>query len=515
MINDYLERAGHPERVASMSTRYRCKDKLPPAFFENVALLVRENLEARKKGGYSLPAFDPWDEPGHLNSEALVPILEAIRAGGGKTCVQTLAACFPTLSGKVDVRTYDMGSLAVAGGEAETPERVLELKRREGCLVGVYPNTVIMGGDPRAARQMYGAFAWAWNLDAVDPYKYWKILGDYRLSAGEQAGSFHPVLFDAEGDAVLTTASWENFAEGIYEHDLIQELTFRLGRPAPGVEPAAVAEAAAFLDGLRRDSAFHPSFVARGHDGLTGAPKFSRFNWHPLRFDRQRAELAFHLLRLSGVERGPHRRVCRAVAAEAQGLREREERIRAVQRAGAPPAREGNLIPHGGFDDRPAEPDAAGWRKWPGFESVSPNARILEGAGRLGGKGIRFEHRQAAPWDLVRTERIPLVPGKTYRFSGWARREAERAEDIAEWTGFQLKTYGATAPPGAAPGGDPFIQRVARWLPTNPPQVPWTRFEYPLTPGDSEQFLVITLYNNDRRSILYFDDLELREFDNL
>lgn len=321
MINDYLERAGHPERVASMSTRYRCKDKLPPAFFENVALLVRENLEARKKGGYSLPAFDPWDEPGHLNSEALVPILEAIRAGGGKTCVQTIAACFPTLSGKVDVRTYDMGSLAVAGGEAETPERVLELKRREGCLVSVYPNTVIMGGDPRAARQMYGAFAWAWNLDAVDPYKYWKILGDYRLSAGEQAGSFHPVLFDAEGDAVLTTASWENFAEGIYEHDLIQELTFCLGRPAPGVEPAAVAEAAAFLDGLRRDSAFHPSFVARGHDGLTGAPKFSRFNWHPLRFDRQRAELAFHLLRLSGVERGPHRRVCRAVAAEAQGLR--------------------------------------------------------------------------------------------------------------------------------------------------------------------------------------------------
>jgi hypothetical protein len=513
MINDYLERAGHPERVTSMTTRYVCKDKLPPAFFENVALLVRENLEARAKLGFSLPAFDPWDEPGHLNSEAYVPILKAIRAGGGQTCVQTIAACYPTLSGLVDVKTYDMGSLTINGGEAESPEQVAEIKAREGSTYTVYPNSTIMGGDPRASRQMFGYFTWAWNLDGADPYKYWKILGDYRISAGFQQGSFHPMMFDAGGGIIFSTPSWENFAEGAFDNDLLQELAFRIAHPAPEADRQAVADAAAFLEQLRRLATFHPTFIARGHDSQTAAPKFTRFNWHPARFDHLRAAMALHLMRLTSADR-KHPELTQAVTEAERSLRTREEALRTVQNRGAPLAREGNLIANGTFEDSAVEAQGGGWRSLPGFTNVSPNAYVQSRVRRSGEKALAFKHRQAMPWDNVRTGMIPLVPGKTYTFTGWAKRDAPAKGDTALWTGFQIKTYQELPVEGRQNTTDPFVQRVGIWFPQDQPTFDWLPFRYPFTPGESERYIVFTLYNNDNQGDIFWDDLELLEFDN-
>lgn len=497
MINDYLEQAGSDARVTSMTTRYLCKDELPPKFFDNLKLLIKENIEEREKRGYGVPAFDIWDEPGHLNSEAYAPILDAVHKAGGKTCVQTLYACYPVLSDKVDIRTYDMGSIAVNGSEALNPEEVRKIKKEKGCVYSVYPNGAIMGSDPRAPRQMYGYFGWAWNLDGIDPYKYYKISGDYLLGK-----SFHPVLFDENGDVLMTTLNWKNFAEGIYDNDLVQEME------SHATEPDST-ECSEFVENLRKSAAFHPAFIHRGQDSMTLAPKYNDFNWFPRRFDLMRTVMAIQLMKLKGLDES-YPKIMTALEDNEKELRVGLANMKKSQNVNVPPARQGNLIRNGGFEESPMETKGSGYRDLAGFRQVSPNAHVQGEEKHAGEKALQFEHDKTVGWDNAKTKMIKLVPGRAYKFSGWAKRDAERKEDTALWTGFQIKTYEKTAYEDKSK--DHFIQRRGLWFPQSQPSFDWMKFEYPFTAGQSENFVYVTLYDNDERGTIYFDDLELIEY---
>jgi hypothetical protein len=491
ILNEEMQKQGQPP-ITSPPDRHRCKDKLPPAFFDNLTELVRGQVALYETRGAPTPAFFLWDEPGDVNSPALAPFLDAIHKAGGRTHVTLVAGCYPALHGKVDNRDYNEIALGVIGGEAESPEKILERKRQDGTRYFVYQNGTIMGADPRQARFCFGYWAWAWNLDGLNPYKYWKVYGDPLVGATP----FHPLHLETPDRVRVTTTSWEMHAEGVYDNKLVQlleELT--AGRTTP-----AATEAAAFLRDLKAQSAVIPNHAAITTAGLTGAPVVTKSIWPACRYDWLRTQLVKRIMALNGSD-GQFPAVVeelRAIEAEAQ---DREAQLKARMRKDLGVARKGNLLPLGDFEIVHVRGSKA-----EGFSRWSAHAAVQSEQVHSGKSALRMVHAAAVPNDSISFAGVPLTPGRQYTVRAWARREAD-ADAVSTHSGFWLHTWG---PEGR---DKPFVRRMLIAFPKPRPTFDWTKFEYTFTAEPQEKTLEIWLYFVDTKGTVYVDDVELIEID--
>ena len=491
ILNEEMQKQGLPP-IASPPDRYRCKDKLPPAFFDNLTAITRAQIALYETRGFPPPAFFIWDEPGDVNSPALAPFLDAVHKAGGRTHVTLVAGCYPALHGKVDNRDYNEIALGVIGGEAESPGKILEHKRADGTRYLVYQNGTIMGADPRQARFCFGYWAWAWNLDGLDPYKYWKIYGDPLVGSTP----FHPLQLESADRIRVTTASWEMHAEGVYDNKLVQMLE---DLTAGKTSPAAV-EAAAFLRDLKAQSAVIPNHASSTTSGLTGAPVVTKNIWPACRYDWLRTQLVKRIMALNGndAQFPALAAEIRAVEAESQ---DRETQLKARMRKNLGEARKGNLLPLGDFEAVKLD-----GKKAEGFSRWSASASVQSDQIHSGKSALRMVHTAEVPNDSISFAGVPLTPGRQYVFRAWAKRQAE-ADAVSSHSGFWLHTWG---PEGRA---KPFIRRMLVPLPKPQPTFDWTRFEYNFTAEPQEKSLEIWLYFVDTKAAVYLDDVELIELD--
>ncbi len=491
ILNEELQKQGVAP-ITSPPDRYRCKDKLPQAFFDTLTGITREVIAFYETRGFPVPAFFIWDEPGDINSPALAPFLDAVRKGGGRTHVTLVAGCFPALHGKVDNRDYNEIALGVIGGEAESPEKILERKREDGTRYFVYQNGTIMGADPRQARFCFGYWAWAWNLDGLNPYKYWKIYGDPLVGATP----FHPLHLETPDRIRVTTPSWEMHAEGIYDNKLVQMLEDLSGAQA---SPAAV-EAGVFLRELKSRSAVVANHASSTTSPLTGAPVVTQSIWPACRYDWLRMQLVKRILSVQGNEaRFPGILAeVRAVEAESEA---REAQLWTRMRRNLGEVRKGNLLPQGDFEKVPVTGNKA-----EGFSRWSANAVIQSEEVRSGKASLRFAHTVTVPNDSISFAGVSLSPGRRYTVRAWAKRRSE-AEGVSQHTGFWLHTWG---PEGRA---KPYVRRLLVPLPKPTPTFDWTKFEYTLTAEPQEKTLEVWFYFADSKSTVLIDDVELLELE--
>ena len=488
ILNEEARRAGL-KPIESLPDRYRCRDKLSPAFFENLSSIIREHIESRREMGLPAPAYELWDEPGDVGAPALVPFLDAIHRGGGRTKQTLVAGCFPILSGRVDVKTYNGIALGVDGGEAASPAEILRYRQKEHSEYLVYYNSTIMVPDPRIARQGYGYWAWGWNLDGLDPYKYWKIAGDPMSAA-----SFHPLAFDESG-LLVTTPSWEAHADGIYDNCLLQELEdIVMSDPSEKTAPAV-----AFLDSLKSACAMPISQTGWTDSPLTGEVLADKkYRWPACRYEFLRARLAGTIMGLRGLSTR-HPDITEEISLVEKEAGEQEEIFWRRRNALLPPSRKGNLIANGSFElgkDEKGVPE--------GFTHWSPRAAVQAGVAHSGKMALCFKPMGLAN-DGVRPAPIALTAGKTYRFSAWAMRAAETGE-VELATGFLLHTYPAEP-------GRPFIRREAIYFPRSVPSFDWKKFEFIFTAEESERSVCPWIYVSDRGGVFYVDDMEVVELD--
>ena len=483
-----MRKEGLP-RIKGRPDRYQCEGKLPQSFFDNLTALARENIEARKARHLTVPAFEIWDEPGYISSPALVPFLDAVHAGGGRNAVTLIAACFPTLHGKVDYRVYNGIALGVEGGEAESPARILARKEKDGSVYVVYHNGVIMGHDPRLARMTFGYWGWGWNLDGIDPYKWGKIKGDILLG-----GSFQPMIYAPDGAPDVTTLPWEMFVEAIFDNNLVQMLE-DLVVAKNGSE---ALDSARFLASLKKRSAVRFMSIFRGYSLLTGAPVVNKSLWPSITYERLRGELARRILELRGEDKS-RPEIYRAVCEMEEQSRAEEKALLGRLYENLPPARQGNLLKNGGFEE---QPDAEG--RIPGF-TIHGNPKLAQVTPRGAHAGqycLRLYNPGHPENCVVRAKRVRLVPGRSYRFSGWAKRQAETG-DVSVATGFWLHTF-------AKPGDGKFVRRIWVKFPAPKPAFDWTRFAVEFT-SDREEEIEPWIYCTDRKSVIYIDDVKLVE----
>ena len=487
VLNEGMRSAGL-KPIETMSDRYLWKDKLPPAFFDNLTAVIKEHMESRKSMGLIPPAYELWDEPGKINSPALVPFLDAIHKAGARTKQTLTADCFPTLSGKVDIKTYNGIGLGVAGGEAASPEEILEYRQKEKTEYLVYQNSTIMVDDPRIARQGYGYWAWGWNLNGLDPYKYWKIAGDPLMTS-----SWHPMIFDGDGKLLVTTPSWEAHADGVYDNCLLQEL-----EDLAGADPSKKTEAARqFLNGLKKQSALPFSQVSWPASPLTGEAQTDQFRWPACRYEFLRAHMARMTLDLKGLT-VQHKAVCDEVDAVEKEAKLQEESFFRRKRKDMPPSRQGNLIDNGGFED--ASRDDKGVPV--GFTHWSKQAEVQPDVVHSGKTALSFTPK-GLPNDGIRARQVRLIPGKAYTFSAWAKRVA-RPEDVSPSTGFFNHTFPVDS-------GKSFVRRLPLWFSAATPSFDWRRFELTFTAENGEASFCPWIYTHDKQGVFYVDDLELRE----
>jgi len=406
--------------------------------------------------------------------------------------VTLVAGCFPALHGKVDNRDYNEIALGVIGGEAESPEKILERKREDGTRYFVYQNGTIMGADPRQARFCFGYWAWAWNLDGLNPYKYWKIYGDPLVGATP----FHPLHLETPDRIRVTTPSWEMHAEGIYDNKLVQMLEDLSGAQA---SPAAV-EAGVFLRELKSRSAVVANHASSTTSPLTGAPVVTQSIWPACRYDWLRMQLVKRILSVQGNEaRFPGILAeVRAVEAESEA---REAQLWTRMRRNLGEVRKGNLLPQGDFEKVPVTGNKA-----EGFSRWSANAVIQSEEVRSGKASLRFAHTVTVPNDSISFAGVSLSPGRRYTVRAWAKRRSE-AEGVSQHTGFWLHTWG---PEGRA---KPYVRRLLVPLPKPTPTFDWTKFEYTLTAEPQEKTLEVWFYFADSKSTVLIDDVELLELE--
>lgn len=486
ILNEEASRAGI-KPIERLQDRYQCRDKLSTAFFENLSSIIREHIESRRGMGLPAPAYELWDEPGDIGAPALAPFLDAIHRGGGRTKQTLVAGCFPALSGRVDVKTYNGIALGVDGGEAASPAEILRRRQKEHAEYLVYYNSTIMVCDPRIARQGYGYWAWGWNLDGLDPYKYWKIAGD-PLSAA----SFHPLMFDESG-LLATTPSWEAHADGIYDNCLLQELEdIVMSDPS-----AKTTNAASFLDSLKTACAMPISQTGWTDSPLTGEVLVDKkYRWPACRYEFLRARLAGMIMELRGLSiRYPE--IAAEISLVEKEAGRQEEIFWRRRQAGMSPSREGNLIANGSFElgqDEKGVPE--------GFTHWSARAAVQAGVAHSGKRSLCFKPGGVAN-DGVRPAPVALTAGKTYRFSAWAMRAAETGE-VELATGFLLHTQPAEP-------GRPYIRREAIYFPRSVPSFDWKKFEFVFTAEENERFACPWVYVSDRGGVFYVDDMELVE----
>lgn len=486
ILNDAMRSQGLPP-IESLSDRYRCQGVLPPAFFDNLESLVRDVRAFYRSRGDTAPAFFLWDEPGDVSSPALAPLLDAVRRAGGRTHVTLVAGCFPALEGRVDNRDYNGIAMGIPGGGIESPERLLERKNKDGTINVVYQNSTVMGADPRQARFCFGYWAWAWNLDGLNPYKYWKIHGDPLVGGA----AFHPLHLDGPDRIAVSTIAWEMHAEGVYDNALVQMLEAE----AAARDGSAGDEARAFLADLKAKSAVGFSAASDTMSSLTGAPIVSRDIWPACRYDRLRAELVRRLLALRGEGTPAIRAEVEAVAREA-GDREAAERAR--RRRGLPAVRSGNLVARGDAEGLPVGNAAPEGFRW------SPNASVQDDAVHGGRAAFRFARREAAANDSFRFPMIPLVPGRHYAFQAWVRRRME-GEKGSPHSGFWLHLYGPEK------GAKPFSRRILVPFSSAQPSFDWRPFTAAFAAEPGEAFVEIWVYDGDPATRVEVDDVTLVE----
>ena len=497
ILNEELKKGGYPP-IRKVSERYKCMGKLSPEFFENVSGIVKEVIDFRKSNGLPVPAIDIWDEPGHINSKALIPFLDAIHKAGGRTAVTLMPGCFPHLTGKVDVKTYNGMAMGVEGSEIASPAEVAEFREKEKSVYTVYHNSTITSPNARLARMSFGYWAWAWNLNGLDPYKYWKISGDIMLGK-----SWHPVIFDADGNIKITTPAWEMYAEGTYDNNLVQELEDLIS--ATEQNPKNVKDAENFLSDLKKKSCINFSHIFRGFSTMTGAPTINKYSWPACRYDFIRARLVSYIMKIKGFDK-KYPEIEKEINIIETKNTKREKIIFKKINKGMPASRKGNLFINGGFEeDEVKKNEVLPHRNLRGFSRVSPQAQVQGEIVHSGKNALRFEHKAFINNDVVKAERIKLVPGKNYKVVFWARRDA-KAGDVAHASGVWLLTY------SGVPDGK-FIRRDSMWLSEVTPTFGWKKFEYDFIAGKNEKLLQFTIYYTDKKSVVYFDDISIIEDD--
>jgi len=488
ILNEDLKKGGHPP-LTSPPERYRCLGKLSPALFDNLALLVKDKIAFYKSHNAPTPPIFLWDEPGDISSPALAPLLDTVHKAGARTHVTLVAGCFPALEGKVDQRDYNGMAMGIAGGGIESPEKLLERKQKDGTTNVIYQNGTIMGSDPRQARVCFGYWAWAWNLDGLNPYKYWKIHGDPLVTAAP----FHPLILEDPDHIKVTTLAWEMHSEGVYDNKLVQTLEDLIA--ASPASPAG-AEAAAYLKDLKQKSAVSFPSVSDTLSPLTGAPVVNKNTWPACRYDLLRAQLVRRILQLKAVA-APE--LMAEVDAVEKDAADREAALRARRQKGLPEARKGNLIASGSCEDIPSGKAPQGFYRW------SPQAAIQGEVVHSGKAAIRFAHEKAVPNDSVIFSAVALVPHRTYSFSAWAKRWADG--EVSSHSGFWLHTYG---PEGR---NKPHIRRMLVPFSKARPNFDWAKHELTFTAEPEERAVEIWIYYVDEKSTLCVDDVELLELE--
>ncbi|MHC4872369.1 MAG: sugar-binding protein [Planctomycetota bacterium] len=489
IINEDLQENGHPLQpsAANLAKRYQCHGKLSQGLFENLSELVRENMAARKSYGLASPAFEVWDEPGHMNAAALVPFYKAIRKGGGKTGCTLVAGCFPAISGMVDIKVY--ANINAPGGEAESAEMIKERLEKHNEETHVYYNSLMIWRNPRDPRAM-AYWTWAWNLSGISSYKYFKITGDLILNKN----SYHPLQFDENGDILSTTTNWEMVAESAFDNSLVQLIESLSAEKN-------VQESQAFLARLRKDAYVDLRALMGGLSSLTGGVIVDDKNWHPAKFDYIRASMCLHILKLQNLaDKYP------ALVKEISALKERAGRqvteFFKQEKSGREEADNTNIITNAGFEK--FQIHKSGSKNIPGFPRFSNKASIDQEIFKSGKSSLIFTHQDHKGIDVVVSEGIKLKPGTTYNFKGWARRKAEKSGVAATpSTGIWLQTY-------SGPKAGKYARRKQLTFSPQLPSFDWQKFEYRFTLEEGENLLYIYIFNQDKNSVIHIDDLELK-----
>jgi len=472
--------------VKQRPDRHRFEGKLSQQFLDGITSVVRQIEAERVRRGWPDLIYDLWDEPGLPGLEPISRMLAAVRRGGGRTYLTIVPQMAPHMTDVLDIRLYAAGP-GVPGGQAETPEQVLDLKKKLGGQWWDYS-----GGcrtPDRVARFEVGYYWWAWNFDGHCPWKLIKWAGDWRNHY--DGWDVHPAVPTPDG-MLTSTIGWEMAREGKQDRNLLRHIETQAGHK----DTPAAREARELIAELRKAAAV-PRASLSWTDPITGAAIEGSRAWPPERFDRNRARLVACALKLAGAPAEALLQEAALIAAEA----EERESIRTARRtAGMPARREGNLVENGGFE---AEPDARGvpphWTRW------SPNARVATEGARSGARCFLFHHDKAQPNDSVRTERIAITPERTYRLTAWIKRAAG-PDKTSVFTGLWPHTY----PEQSA---DKFVRRLPVWIPKADHTFDWRQYELVFRAAPTERFVVIWLYVSDEQGDIWMDDVELVEME--
>lgn len=492
ILNEDLKAHGF-EPLANISDRYKVDGKVSDELIATLTELTRQNIALRQQQGLHVPAFEIWDEPGHLHSKAMVPFLNAVRQGGGRTASTVISGAFPALSGQLDSKIYAM--VGQVGGEAESPQDIAAHQQSEGSKYYAYHNAILMGRDPRIPRLTQAYWASAWNLDGLTSWKYFKINGDVQLKP-----SHHPLMFDASGNLLSSTPNWEAVAQGIFDSRLEQTLQTLASGDGPRKE-----QARAFLTQLRNSmSGTTLAALMGGFSSLSGGIVVDQNNWSAAQFDYLRARLAEQVLTLSGEpEVQALNDLVQTIRNDAAARVKDELAIATV--AKDQPEKLTRMFVNGSFEE--GGKDQWGNMKVPDFTRWSRNALLDDTVAHTGKRSLKFTHQDHKQIDVVVSRFLPLEQGQTYRLDGWARRDAD-AQGIDAATGIWMQTY-------ADKDAAAYARRVQLRFPVSKPSFEWTKFTHTFTAQADESILDVRIFNNDPTSIIHIDDLQITQIKGL
>ena len=116
---------------------------------------------------------------------------------------------------------------------------------------------------------------------------------------------------------------------------------------------------------------------------------------------------------------------------------------------------------------------------------------------------VMFHHDKPVPWDVIRTVRVPIDPGRRYTLSALVKRSAP-ADKTRSNTGLWPHTFETEK-------SLKFLRRIKGWIPKKQNEFDWKRFDLTFTAGEKEQFIVIWFCDNDHAGDIGVDDFRLAE----
>ncbi|HRU07413.1 MAG TPA: hypothetical protein P5137_16740, partial [Candidatus Brocadiia bacterium] len=201
MLTPEAKRAG--VELKQRPDRHLLEGKLSKPFLDGITSLVRQIETERKKRGWPELIYDLWDEPGVPGSGPAHDMYAAIRAAGCKTYLTIVPDMAKIMGDVLDIRLY-AGGPGARGGEAETPEQVLAMKKKYGTQWWDYSGGCVR--FDRFARNEVAYYWWSWNFDGHCPWKCIKWTGDYRNDY--DGWDVHPVVPSSQG-MITSTIGWE------------------------------------------------------------------------------------------------------------------------------------------------------------------------------------------------------------------------------------------------------------------------------------------------------------------